>query len=115
MAKKEEPEKPIPPIPAEPRIWAYDQAVERAEKGKPIDKVIAFDHEEFGRSSGDIAEMIPLGRDNKHDLPDFDILVRGRTGKTARIKMLEHHGQIYHTYSEADEDVVRYRKAREIL
>ena len=73
---------------------------------------VAFDHPTYLRAAGSIRTMQPLGRDNRHDLPDFKIEVEGRTGKRMTIYMLEHHGQIYHTFSEADEDVLKYRKAR---
>lgn len=109
MGKKPKPDSiTIPPIEVEPRNCAYDKAVREGGAGM----VIAFDHPTLLRAAGSISSMKSLGRDNRHDLPDFEIEVLGRTGARLTIKMLEHHGQIYHTYSEADEDVSKYRTAR---
>jgi len=112
MARKPKIEVEIPPIPAEPRIWAYDKAVMLCEKCVDVDMPIAFDHPTLIRAAGKIRSMTPLGRDNRHNLPDFDIEVEGRTGARIKIKMLGNHGQIYHSFSEADEDVAKHTKAR---
>lgn len=102
----------IPPIPMEPRVTAYDRAVLRTAAGLSVDMPVAFDHPTLLRASGTITGSLAIGVDPYHKLPDFELEVTGRSGKVINVKMLDHHCQIYHTFSEADADVENYRLAR---
>ena len=105
---------PMPTIDVQMPLNPYHTAVKLAASGETVSLPIAFDHPELGRAAGLIIEMKSIGIDEITRLQDFRIKVEGRTGKTCDIELLKHHVQIYFTYSEADEDVNKYRKARKI-
>lgn len=111
MAKAPKATMPLEPIDSELPKNPYRTALERLGRGDLIDMPMAFDHPDLARASGSIISMKSLGKDD-HDLEDFEIVVEGRTGKRLTVKLLEHHVMIYHTFSESDEDVAIYRKAR---
>ena len=113
MPKAPKATQPLDPVQIEAPIWAYDKAVKRAKAGEPINMPCAFDHEEHLRAAGTIVSMKILGADNRQKLEDFELQVKGRvSGSVVTVKLLAHHVQIYHSFSEADEDVEHYRKAR---
>ena len=105
---------PMPPVDAEMPMNPYHTAVKLAASGETVGMPVAFDHPELGRAAGLIVEMESIGTDEITRLPDFRIKVEGRTGKTAEIELLKNHAQIYFTFSEADEAVQKYRKAKGI-
>lgn len=101
----------LEPIPDELPMDPYAVALKRLKAGRPIELPCAFNHPEHLRAAGTIKIMRSLGKDFR-GLPDFELTVQGRSGKTIEIKMLEHHVQIYHSFADADVDVAQYRKAR---
>lgn len=103
---------PLEPVDIELPICAYRKAVKASQDGGIVDMPCAFNHPILTRAAGTIKTMVPLGSDNIQRIPDFDVEVVGRSGKTASIKLLSNHVQIYHSFSEADEDVRKYKKAR---
>ncbi len=89
----------------------YHRAVALAKQTDDVDMPIAFNHPTQIRAAGSIRKMVPLGKDCR-GIEDFDITVQSRRGATMQIKLLEAHGQIYHSFTEADEDVAKYKQAR---
>jgi 5,10-methylene-tetrahydrofolate dehydrogenase/methenyl tetrahydrofolate cyclohydrolase len=114
MARKYKATKPLEPIDVELPVNPYLKAVAAAKAGKDVDMPCAFNHPILTRAAGTIKSMVPLGSDNVQELPDYDIEVVGRSGKTISVKLLANHVQIYHSFTEADEDVTKYNKMRGI-
>lgn len=114
MARKHKATKPLEPIDVELPVNPYLKAVEAAKAGRDVDMPCAFNHPILTRAAGTIKTMVPLGSDNPQKLPDYAIEVVGRSGKTASIKVLANHVQIYHSFTEADEDVTKYKQMRGI-
>lgn len=105
---------PLPTIDSELPPCPYAVAVKLAESDQAIEKPITFDHPDLGRVAGIIVKMEPMGLDPVSRIPDFKVTIDGRRGMRVTVNLLESNGQIHHTFTEADEAVEKYRKARGI-
>lgn len=101
----------LEPVELPMSVNPYHRAVELSKRTDDVDMPIAFNHPTQIRAAGSIRKMVGIGLDSR-GIPDYDITVQSRRGATMQIKLLEAHGQIHHSFSEADEDVAKYKQMR---
>lgn len=99
---------PLEPVPINRTEFAYDRAVRRAKEGEPVNMPVSFNHPEHGRVAGTIRSMRLLPCCATSGLPDFLMTVEGRSGTSCEVTMLGSYAQVYHTFTEADENVAKY-------
>jgi hypothetical protein len=114
VARKHKATKELEPVDIQLPVSAYLTAVKLATMSDNVDMPVAFDHPTMHRAAGSIRKMVALGADNAQCIPDYDITVQGRRGQIIHLKMLAHHCQIFHSFTEADQSVTKYKRARNI-